>query len=106
MDLYQVDFYIVQVFSKKKFIFSHLYDVQLFFREDQFRGHLEEYLNRARSLAMGRDHMVEVCVLCVQCMEVRFSNILSTFTVHAAVLIFLSEKNLLVAFISITNRKT
>jgi polyferredoxin len=32
--------------------------------------HLAEYLNRARGLAEQREHLIEVCVLCVQCMEV------------------------------------
>ena len=32
--------------------------------------HLQEYFRRASSLAAQRGHFIEVCVLCVQCMEV------------------------------------
>ena len=32
--------------------------------------HLEEYIRRASGLAEPKEHLIEVCVLCVQCMEV------------------------------------
>ena len=41
---------------------------KFFFRE--VCGHLEEYFRRAIGLAEEREHLIEVCVLCVQCMEV------------------------------------
>ncbi|CAB4014180.1 E3 ubiquitin- ligase rnf213-alpha-like, partial [Paramuricea clavata] len=37
--------------------------------EKEVYKHLEEYLHRASGLAEQREHFIEVCVLCVQCME-------------------------------------
>ena len=41
-----------------------------FFREIEVYGHLEEYIRRASGLAEQKEHLIEVCVLCVHCMEV------------------------------------
>ena len=41
-----------------------------FFRENEVYGHLEEYIRRASGLAEPKEHLIEVCVLFVQCMEV------------------------------------
>lgn len=46
---------------------------------EEVRGHLEDYLRRAGGLTEKRDHMIEVGVLCVQCMEVSIINILYYF---------------------------
>ena len=50
------------------------------FREKGVYEHLEEYLRRASSLAEKREDLIEVCVLCVQCMEVSRYIILITST--------------------------
>ena len=42
----------------------------LFFREKEVCQHLEEYICRASGLVKQKKHLIEVSVLCVQCMEV------------------------------------
>ena len=41
-----------------------------FFRENEVYKHLEEYIRRASGLTQLKEHLIEVSVLCVQCMEV------------------------------------
>ena len=40
------------------------------FREKEVYEHLQEYIRRATGLAERKEHLIEVCVLFVQCMEV------------------------------------
>ena len=46
------------------------YCCSTFFRESEVCGHLQEYIRRASGLAEPKEHLIEVCVLFVQCMEV------------------------------------
>ena len=48
-----------------------------FFRENEVYKHLEEYIRRASGLTQLKEHLIEVSVLFVQCMEV--SKIFSLF---------------------------
>ena len=54
--------------SDKKTIYIIIYHIV--FRKKEVRAHLQEYLCRASGLTEKREHLIEVCVLCVQCMEV------------------------------------
>ena len=54
-------------------VFLTLRRVKRFFffvRSQQVHQHLDDYFRRASGLVEQRDHMIEVCVMCVQCMEV------------------------------------
>ena len=44
--------------------------VAQFFRENEVYERLQEYIRRASGLAERKEHLIEVCVLFVQCMEV------------------------------------